>query len=41
MSFGEDPAYGCEDKGQFIKMLRDEVIRKKDVLFVTSAGNAG
>jgi tripeptidyl-peptidase-2 len=41
MSFGEQAAWSTEDKGQFIAQLRDEVIRKRDVIFVSSAGNAG
>lgn len=41
MSYGEDAAWGTEDRGQFIAMLRDEVIKKRNVLFVAAAGNAG
>lgn len=40
-SFGEDGAWGLEDRGAFITALRDEVVRRRDVIFVTSAGNAG
>lgn len=41
MSYGEDAAWGTEDRGQFIAMLRDEVIKKRNLLFVAAAGNAG
>ena len=41
MSFGEDAAFGLENRGQFVSMLRDEVIKKRNVIFVTSAGNSG
>lgn len=41
MSFGEDAAWALEDRGQFIAMLRDEVIKKRNVIFVAAAGNAG
>lgn len=40
MSFGEDGAFGLEGKGAFAEALRDYVIRKKDILFVSSAGNS-
>ena len=41
MSYGEDGAWGLEDRGQFIAMLRDEVIKKRNVVFVAAAGNSG
>jgi tripeptidyl-peptidase-2 len=41
MSFGEHSAFSTENKGQFIDQLRDEVVRKRDVIFVSSAGNGG
>jgi len=41
MSFGEDSAWMLEKKGAFIEQLVSEVIRKRNVIFVTSAGNAG
>ncbi|SAM68263.1 related to Tripeptidyl-peptidase II [Ustilago bromivora] len=41
LSYGEDGAFGTEDKGAFAKALRDIVIRQRDVLFVSSAGNNG
>lgn len=41
MSYGEDGAWGLEDRGQFISMLRDEVIKKRNVIFVAAAGNSG
>lgn len=37
----EVPAWGNEQKGAFVKQIVDEVCRKRDVLFVTSAGNSG
>lgn len=40
MSFGEDGAFGTEGKGAFAEALRDIVIRQKDILFVSSAGNS-
>lgn len=40
MSFGEDGAFGLEGKGAFAQALRDYVIRQKDILFVSSAGNS-
>ncbi|CAO1623730.1 unnamed protein product [Sympodiomycopsis kandeliae] len=40
MSFGEDGAFGAEGKGAFAAALRDYVIRQKDILFVSSAGNS-
>lgn len=40
MSFGEDGAFGLEGKGAFAAALRDFVIRQKDILFVSSAGNS-
>ncbi|UZJ51089.1 hypothetical protein CBS101457_000409 [Exobasidium rhododendri] len=41
MSFGESGAFGVEDKGAFAETLRDYVVRKKDILFISSAGNNG
>ncbi|PWN49530.1 subtilisin-like protein, partial [Violaceomyces palustris] len=41
MSYGENGAFGVENKGAFAEALRDVVIRKRDVLFISSAGNAG
>lgn len=41
MSFGEDAAWGMEDRGQFVAMLREEVCKRRNVVFVTSAGNSG
>lgn len=41
MSFGEDGFFSTEERGQFVTMLRDEVVKKRNVIFVTSAGNAG
>lgn len=41
MSFGEDSSFSTEDRGQFVTMLRDEVIKKRNVIFVAAAGNAG
>lgn len=41
MSFGEDSAWGMETRGIFVRQLIDEVCRKRDVLFATSAGNSG
>ena len=41
MSFGEDGAFGVEDKGAFARVLRDLVIRERGVCFVSSAGNNG
>ena len=41
MSFGEDAAWSTENRGQFISMLRDEVIKKRNVVFVGAAGNSG
>ncbi|GAC93350.1 minor extracellular protease [Pseudozyma hubeiensis SY62] len=41
LSYGEDGAFGAEDKGAFAKALRDIVVRQRDVLFVSSAGNNG
>ncbi len=41
LSYGEDGAFGAEDKGAFAKALRDLVIRQRDILFVSSAGNNG
>ncbi|SPO21109.1 related to Tripeptidyl-peptidase II [Ustilago trichophora] len=41
LSYGEDGAFGAEDKGAFAKALRDIVIRQRDILFVSSAGNNG
>lgn len=41
MSFGEDAAWGTENRGQFIAMLRDEVIKKRNVVFVGAAGSSG
>ncbi|CAO1619710.1 unnamed protein product [Jaminaea pallidilutea] len=40
MSFGEDGAFLTEGKGAFAEALRDVVIRQKDILFVSSAGNS-
>lgn len=40
MSFGEDGAFGTEGKGAFAEAMRDIVIRQKDILFVSSAGNS-
>lgn len=41
LSYGEDGAFGAEDKGAFAKALRDIVIRQRDILFISSAGNNG
>lgn len=41
MSYGEDGAFGAENRGAFAQALRDIVIRQRDVLFVSSAGNNG
>ncbi|SPO40259.1 related to Tripeptidyl-peptidase II [Pseudozyma flocculosa] len=41
LSYGEDGAFGAENKGAFAKALRDIVIRERDVLFISSAGNNG
>lgn len=41
MSFGEAGAFGVENKGLFAQILRDFVIRQRDILFISSAGNAG
>ena len=41
LSYGEDGAFGAEDRGAFAKALRDIVIRQRDILFVSSAGNNG
>lgn len=41
MSFGEDSAWLMERKGAFLEQLVEEVVRKRDVIFVTSAGNSG
>ncbi|WFD30283.1 tripeptidyl-peptidase II [Malassezia sp. CBS 17886] len=40
MSYGEDGAFGVEDKGAFAEALR-HVIREHHVCFVSSAGNNG
>lgn len=40
MSYGEDGAFGVENKGAFAEALR-RVIREHDVCFVSSAGNNG
>jgi len=40
MSYGEDGAFGVEDKGAFAHALK-RVIREHDVCFVSSAGNNG
>lgn len=40
MSYGEDGAFGVEDKGAFANALK-RVIREHDVCFVSSAGNNG
>jgi len=41
LSYGEDGAFGVENKGAFAESLRDYVIRKRDILFISSAGNNG
>ncbi|KAN0063578.1 hypothetical protein ACQY0O_004026 [Thecaphora frezii] len=41
LSYGESGAFGAEDRGAFAKALRDIVIRQRDVLFISSAGNNG
>jgi tripeptidyl-peptidase-2 len=41
MSFGESGGFGLEDKGAFAEMLRDYVVRRRDILFISSAGNNG
>jgi len=41
MSFGESGAFGVEDKGAFAETLRDYVVRRRDILFISSAGNNG
>lgn len=41
MSFGESGAFGVEDKGMFAEMLRDFVVRRRNILFISSAGNNG
>ena len=41
MSFGESGAFGVENKGAFAEALRDFVVRRKDILFISSAGNNG
>lgn len=41
MSFGEDSAWGMEERGAFVEALVKDVCRKRDVIFVTSAGNSG
>ena len=40
MSYGEDGAFGVEDKGAFAHALH-QVIREHGVCFVSSAGNNG
>jgi tripeptidyl-peptidase-2 len=39
MSYGE--AAGLANNGRWIELLRDELINKHNVVFVSSAGNAG
>ena len=39
MSYGE--ACSLTNTGQFIELVRDQVVNKSNVIFVTSAGNAG
>ena len=39
MSYGED--CGIPNAGRWIELLRDELINKQQVIFVSSAGNAG
>lgn len=41
MSFGESGGFGVEDRGAFAELLRDHVIRRRDILFISSAGNNG
>ncbi len=41
LSYGEDGAFGAENRGAFAKALREVVIRERDILFVSSAGNNG
>lgn len=41
MSFGESGAFGVENKGLFAEILRDFVIRRRNILFISSAGNNG
>ena len=41
LSYGEDGAFGVENRGAFAKALREHVIRERDILFVSSAGNNG
>ena len=41
LSFGEKGALDVENKGAFAEMLRDFVVRRRDILFVSSAGNSG
>jgi tripeptidyl-peptidase-2 len=39
MSYGEDS--GIPNSGRWTALLRDELINKHNVVFVSSAGNAG
>ena len=39
MSYGEDA--GVADQGRWVEMLREELIFKRRIIFVSSAGNAG
>ncbi|KAE8227429.1 hypothetical protein CF326_g7568, partial [Tilletia indica] len=41
LSYGEASAFGVDNRGAFVDLLRDIVIRQRDVVFVSSAGNAG
>ncbi|KAE8194985.1 hypothetical protein A4X06_0g4930 [Tilletia controversa] len=41
LSYGEASAFGVDNRGAFVELLRDIVIRQRDVVFVSSAGNAG
>ncbi|KAL9932747.1 hypothetical protein V8E36_008446 [Tilletia maclaganii] len=41
LSYGEAGSFGVDNRGAFVELLRDVVIRQRDCIFVSSAGNAG
>ncbi|KAK0532315.1 hypothetical protein OC835_003373 [Tilletia horrida] len=41
LSYGEAGAFNVDNRGAFVELLRDIVIRQRDVIFVSSAGNNG